>query len=73
MKLDFKVILFTDVVKVGSQMEATVPFVPDDSKVEVASSFGLGSLVMSMVGSWKVPEGLKITSVADVAFLKNHL
>ena len=33
-------------VKVGSQMEATVPFVSDDSKVEVASCFGLGPFVM---------------------------
>ena len=54
------------IVKVGSQMEATVPFVSDDDKVEVASCFGL-------VGPWNVPEGVKITSVAYVAFLKEHL
>ena len=40
-------------VKVGSQMEATVPFVSDDNKVEVASCFGLESLAMSFLAHRK--------------------
>ena len=40
-------------VKVESQMEATVPSVSDDSKVEVVSCFGLGSLVMSWLAQGK--------------------
>ena len=43
-------------VKVGSEMEATVPFVSDDNKVEVASCFGLGSLVMSWLDHEKFPK-----------------
>ena len=34
-------------------METTVPFVSDDDKVEVASCFGLGSLVMSWLAHGK--------------------
>ena len=37
----------------GSQMEATVPLVSDDNKVEVASCFVLGSLVMSWLAYGK--------------------
>ena len=61
-------------VKVGSQMEATVQFMSDDNKVKVASCFGVGSLVTKeLVGPWKVPEGVKMTSAVYVAVLDDHL
>ena len=56
-------------VKVGSRMEANVQFMSDDNKAEVASCFGLRSLV----GPLKVHEGVKMTSVAYVAFVNEHL
>ena len=35
--------------------------------------FSAGIIGNDLVGSWKVPEGVKMTSVAYVAFLKEHL